>query len=207
MIEVFRYQTTEGHEPVTDWLNSLRDKSLQARLRLRMNRLEAGNFGDCEPVGDGVLERNLTLDEFPAPAELWSRYCAWKGWGDAVTIQMFSAPKRMGLEAKQGGILVPASVFEKRATMSTTGAAAVVPDDYRADQFIGLLRNSMVVRSLGARVLPNLPVIAPCDSIETAAAVEWAAGYEGPVFLRLSRVGVPDLLPADHGHGPPLPWN
>ena len=25
------------------------------------------------------------------------------------------------------------------------------------------------------RVLPNLPVIAPCDSIETAAAVEWAA--------------------------------
>lgn len=48
------------------------------------------------------------------------------------------------------------------------------------------------------RVLPNLPVIAPCDSIETAAAVEWAAQYDGPVFLRLSRVGVPDLLPADH---------
>ncbi|MET3615617.1 transketolase [Rhizobium aquaticum] len=48
------------------------------------------------------------------------------------------------------------------------------------------------------RVLPNLPVIAPCDSIETAAAVEWAAAYQGPVFLRLSRVGVPDLLPAGH---------
>ncbi|UVC12188.1 transketolase family protein (plasmid) [Rhizobium sp. TH2] len=48
------------------------------------------------------------------------------------------------------------------------------------------------------RVLPNLPVIAPCDSIETAAAVEWAAAYEGPVFLRLSRVGVPDLLPTGH---------
>ena len=48
------------------------------------------------------------------------------------------------------------------------------------------------------RVLPNLPVIAPCDSIETAAAVEWAATFDGPVFLRLSRVGVPDLLPKDH---------
>ncbi len=48
------------------------------------------------------------------------------------------------------------------------------------------------------RVLPNLPVVAPCDSIETAAAVEWAAGHDGPVFLRLSRVGVPDLLPAGH---------
>ena len=48
------------------------------------------------------------------------------------------------------------------------------------------------------RVLPNLPVIAPCDSIETAAVIEWAATYEGPAFLRLSRVGVPDLLPAGH---------
>ena len=48
------------------------------------------------------------------------------------------------------------------------------------------------------RVLPNLPVIAPCDSIETAAAVEWAAGHPGPVFLRLSRVGVPDLLTEGH---------
>lgn len=48
------------------------------------------------------------------------------------------------------------------------------------------------------RVLPNLPVIAPCDRIETAAAVEWAAGYNGPCFLRLSRVGVPDLLPEGH---------
>jgi transketolase len=48
------------------------------------------------------------------------------------------------------------------------------------------------------RVLPNLPVIAPCDRIETAAAVKWAASYTGPCFLRLSRVGVPDLLPEDH---------
>lgn len=48
------------------------------------------------------------------------------------------------------------------------------------------------------RVLPNLPVIAPCDRIETAAAIEWAATYAGPCFLRLSRVGVPDLLPEGH---------
>ena len=52
------------------------------------------------------------------------------------------------------------------------------------------------------RVLPNLPVIAPCDSIETAAAVAWAARHRGPVFLRLSRVGVPDLLAPDHVFAP-----
>jgi transketolase len=48
------------------------------------------------------------------------------------------------------------------------------------------------------RALPNIAVIAPCDRIETAAAVEFAASFEGPVFLRLSRVGVPDLLPEGH---------
>lgn len=48
------------------------------------------------------------------------------------------------------------------------------------------------------RALPNIPVIAPADRIETAAAVRWAAAHDGPCFLRLSRVGVPDLLPEDH---------
>ena len=31
-------------------------------------------------LDEGVLERTLTLEEFPSPAELWARYCAWKGW-------------------------------------------------------------------------------------------------------------------------------
>ena len=48
------------------------------------------------------------------------------------------------------------------------------------------------------RALPNVPVIAPADRVETAAAVAWAKSYDGPCFLRLSRVGVPDLLPEDH---------
>ncbi len=33
-------------------------------------------------LADGVLERNLTLDEFPSPQALWQRYCEWKGWTD-----------------------------------------------------------------------------------------------------------------------------
>ena len=31
-------------------------------------------------LATGVLEQNLTLEEFPSPQELWKRYCAWKGW-------------------------------------------------------------------------------------------------------------------------------
>ena len=56
MIEVFRYQAADSKEPLTEWLKSLRDKQAQAKVRIRLKRLEAGNFGDCEPVGDGVLE-------------------------------------------------------------------------------------------------------------------------------------------------------
>jgi len=48
------------------------------------------------------------------------------------------------------------------------------------------------------RALPNVPIIAPADRIETAAAVRFAAEFDGPLFLRLSRVGVPDLLPEGH---------
>lgn len=64
--------------------------------------------------------------------------------------------KRQGITARHGGILVPNTVFEKRTTMDTTGAAKITPDDYRGDQFIGLFRNAMVMRSLGARVLSGL---------------------------------------------------
>ncbi|MSQ73460.1 MAG: type II toxin-antitoxin system RelE/ParE family toxin [Betaproteobacteria bacterium] len=56
MNEVFRYQSATGKEPVTTWLLSIRDKQAQAKVRIRLKRLEAGIFGDCKPVGDGVLE-------------------------------------------------------------------------------------------------------------------------------------------------------
>ena len=32
----------------------------------------------------GVLEQNLTLDQFPSPQDLWARYCKWKDWSTQV---------------------------------------------------------------------------------------------------------------------------
>jgi putative addiction module killer protein len=56
VIELFRYQREDGAEPFTEWLNSVRDKIAQARIRIRLRQVEAGNMGDCEPVGEGLVE-------------------------------------------------------------------------------------------------------------------------------------------------------
>lgn len=48
------------------------------------------------------------------------------------------------------------------------------------------------------RVIPNLTVIVPSDPAETAQAVRWAAAHDGPVFIRVSRMGVPDVNPAGY---------
>ena len=48
------------------------------------------------------------------------------------------------------------------------------------------------------RLLPNLAIIAPSDPWETAQAVEAAAEHEGPVFLRITRFGVPKLPRPDN---------
>ena len=56
MIELLRYQRDDGREPFSDWLNGLRDKVAQACIRIRLRQVQAGNFGDSEPVGEGVIE-------------------------------------------------------------------------------------------------------------------------------------------------------
>ena len=48
------------------------------------------------------------------------------------------------------------------------------------------------------RAIGNMTVIAPADPVETAGAMRAAAAYDGPVFLRLSRMPVPAVHPAGY---------
>jgi transketolase len=48
------------------------------------------------------------------------------------------------------------------------------------------------------RAIDNITVVVPADPVETSAAMRWAAATEGPVFIRVSRMGVPEIYGADY---------
>jgi len=62
-IKLLEYITEDGKNPFHKWLNSLKDRAARARIRVRLNRVRLGNFGDCKPVGKGVNE--LRVDYGP----------------------------------------------------------------------------------------------------------------------------------------------
>ena len=49
-----------------------------------------------------------------------------------------------------------------------------------------------------ATAIDNMTVIVPADPIETAAAMRWAAATEGPAFIRVSRMSVPEIYSPDY---------
>ncbi len=54
--QLLYYQSATNEQPFPEWLAGLKDVQARARIQTRLNRLALGNFGDCEPVGSGILE-------------------------------------------------------------------------------------------------------------------------------------------------------
>lgn len=98
-------------------------------------------------TGDNMaeLEKRVSLVE--------AINCQIEGRAPTGAVAEYSAE----VERRTGkkGVHVPLRIFEKRAQTTTT-ADGIVPDDYRADQFVGPLRNSLVVQKLGVRTLTGL---------------------------------------------------
>lgn len=58
-MQVIVYARENGKEPFTEWLYGLRDSVGRRRILARVSRLQQGNYGDCESVGEGVYELRL----------------------------------------------------------------------------------------------------------------------------------------------------
>jgi putative addiction module killer protein len=80
------YQTADRRQPFAEWLAALRDKQARGRVRIRLARLRAGSFGDCEPVGEGVLE--LRIDWGPGYRVYFARL------GQVVILLLCGGDKR-----------------------------------------------------------------------------------------------------------------
>lgn len=49
------------------------------------------------------------------------------------------------------------------------------------------------------RIIPNIAIVVPADAHETRAVLEYSGTHVGPMFLRISRMPVPEVLPVGVG--------
>ena len=54
--EILHYCTSAGAIPFQIWFRNLKDLGAKAKVEERLERIEAGNFGNCNFVGNGVFE-------------------------------------------------------------------------------------------------------------------------------------------------------
>ena len=59
MIEIRHYVSRAGKDVFDDWLTQLADARAQAKIATRINRLAAGNFGDCSSLQLGLYELRI----------------------------------------------------------------------------------------------------------------------------------------------------
>ncbi len=59
LIEIGHYVTRAGKDAFDAWLSRLGDTRTQAKIASRIDRLAAGNFGDCKSVRQGLYELRI----------------------------------------------------------------------------------------------------------------------------------------------------
>ncbi len=57
--ELIFYEVLGGKAPLEEWLSDLKDRKARAVIRARLDRLENGNAGKCDSLGDGLYELKI----------------------------------------------------------------------------------------------------------------------------------------------------
>ncbi len=55
------YQDKKRTHPFIEWIESLKDKTARAKIKVRLARIRLGNLGDCKSLGQGLYE--IRVDE------------------------------------------------------------------------------------------------------------------------------------------------
>ncbi len=53
------YITETGKIPFKEWLESLKDIHVRAKIRIALDRIRLGNFGHAKSIGEGVHELKI----------------------------------------------------------------------------------------------------------------------------------------------------
>lgn len=61
MYELRHFETTDGRDPLQEWLDGLRDGRAFAAVLRRIDRMASGNFGDHAFCRDGVWELRIDV--------------------------------------------------------------------------------------------------------------------------------------------------
>ena len=86
MYQIQDYRADDGRIPFKEWLSALADRQAKARVLTRIQRMSAGNLGDCKPVQDGVWE--LRIDNGPGYRVYYAQT------GDKLLLLLIGGDKR-----------------------------------------------------------------------------------------------------------------
>ncbi len=148
------------------------DQSAFANLQTEIAALEAAE--NLQAAIDDSERRSVTTTTTPDTVSLLDVIRAGME-GRAITgaaAEQHAELERRHGAAKHGGILVPLSAFERRAT-TTASAPELVATTHRPDLFIGPLRNSLLVQRLGVRTLSGLVGNVSIPKYGTGLSVGW----------------------------------
>ena len=146
-------------------VTTLEGDEQRAQFMADMERRQAG-----DPVADkpaAQLEQRVSL--------LKVLQSAMEGRSLTGAEAEYAAETERRTGRKAQGVFVPMSLFEKRAASTTSTVGELIGTDHRADLFINPLRDALLARRLGVRVLSGLRGNVSIPKYGTGLSVGWVA--------------------------------
>ena len=146
-------------------VTTLEGDEQRAQFMADMERRQAG-----DPVADkpaAQLEQRVSL--------LKVLQSAMEGRSLTGAEAEYAAETERRTGRKAQGVFVPMSLFEKRAASTTSTVGELVGTDHRADLYINPLRDALLARRLGVRVLSGLRGNVAIPKYGTGLATGWVA--------------------------------